>query len=215
MRLAAVGLLMVGSVAVAGPTARFGLTYGLEDQAAPNAVEVGPLVAIGERIGPFVGELDWTYLSFFDPAASASGVHRLGLNLRADVLSDVRPGRCGRLWCEQGRTLYAEIGGAERFGRWEVDANTTVPTSSPQPEAHLGVGVEFDNQLHPHRNGWQVGLRFAASPAMTATTPMDPVPTTIAACQVSKGGSCQPSGSSTSNRLATGVFLEWMFLIGS
>jgi hypothetical protein len=208
MKLALVGLLLVGGVAAAGPTARFGLTYGITDEAAPGAVEVGPLVALGERLGPFVGEVDWTYLSFFDPAASATGVNRFGLNLRADVFTSVRRGRCARAWCAQSRSLYAELGGAERFGRWQVNATTVAPVNSPQPEGHLGVGLEFDNQLSPHRNGWQVGLRFAVSPALTSMED--------ASCRSASTSGCQPSSTSTSSQaVEKALFLEWMFLIGT
>jgi hypothetical protein len=208
MKLAVVGLLLVSGVAAAGPTARFGLTYGLSDDGAPGAVEVGPLVALGERVGPFVGEVDWTYLSFFDPAASPGGVHRFGLNLRADVWTSLRRGRCARAWCTQARSFYAEIGGAERFGRWQVDATTVAPVSSPQPEAHLGVGFEFDNQLYPHHNGWQVGLRFALSPALSSSIE--------ATCLAVTTGGCQSSTASTSSQgVDKALFLEWMFLIGT
>lgn len=204
-----VGLLLVSGVAAAGPTARFGLTYGLEDQAAPGAVEVGPLVALGERLGRFVGEIDWSYLSFFDPSASPAGVHRLGLNLRYDLFTSSRLGRCARLWCTQGRSLYVEVGGAERFGQWVVDAYTVTPTKSPQPEVHAGVGFEFDNQLAPNRNGWQVGLRFADSPTVVET------PFVPTVCRTTTGTGCSAgSGSPSSRSWAPSVFLEWMFLIG-
>jgi hypothetical protein len=206
MKAAAIGVLLVSGIATAGPTARFGLTYGIEDQTAPNAVEIGPMVAVGDRVGAFVAEIDWSYLSFFDPSASPGGVNRFGLNLRADVLTNRRRGRCGRYWCTQGRSLYAELGGAERFGRWQVDANTVVPASSPQPEAHVGVGLEFDNQIRPNRNGWQVGLRFAVSPAMTTMNEPD-------SCRTVMGG-CDSTQRTSSHGVEKALLLEWMFLIG-
>jgi hypothetical protein len=195
--LVVVGLL--AGVAHAGPTSRFGLTYGVVDPAA-SSVELGPMVSLGERAGGFVGELEWAYLSFIDPEASRGGVHRLGVTLRAD-LAQWSSYRCwGRWACSHGRAFYAEAGAAERYGHWTVDAFRISPINSPQPEAHIGLGFELDNQLSPYRNGWQLGIRFAIAPS-------DPTMTT--AC---RGTNCMTTVSGGGTQKA--VLLEWMFVVG-
>src|SRR5262249_49267355 len=159
-------LLVLAGVAEAGPTTRVGITYGVLDQGGPDEVKVGPMVALGQRFGMFVGELEWSYLSFFDPDASTGGVHRLGLTLRADVYRSQSMRTCPGepAWestCGSGHGIYVEAGAAERFGRWIVDATHMTPSSSPQPEAHLGLGFEMDNRVGYRRDGWQLGVRFA------------------------------------------------------
>ena len=195
-------LVVVGflaGVAHAGPTSRFGLTYAVTDPAA-TSVELGPEVALGERAGGFVGEVEWAYLSFMDPEASRGGVHRLGVTLRADLLES-RAYRCWhRFACTHGRSLYVEAGAAERYGHWQVDAFRISPVNSPQPEAHVGLGIELDNQLVPYHNGWQLGVRFAVAPA-------DPTMTT--AC---RGTSCMTTMSGGGTQKA--VLLEWMYVVG-
>jgi hypothetical protein len=194
--LVLVGLL--AGVAGAGPTARFGLTYAVTDPAT-TSVELGPVVSLGERAGPFVGEIEWAYLSFLDPDASAAGVHRFGVTLRAD-LAQAREYQCWhRFACTRGRALYGELGAAERFGRWQLDAYRVSPVNTPQPEAHIGLGFELDNQLVPYRNGWQLGLRFAIAPGD---------PSVMAVCRGTCPTSMQRGG------LEKAVLLEWMFVVG-
>ena len=73
------------TIGIATPS---GITLGLADQGAPGIFQIGPQASIGERVGAFTGELDYAYLSFFDPDASSTGVHRFGLTLRAELLRD-------------------------------------------------------------------------------------------------------------------------------
>ena len=79
-----------GGAAQAGPTARLGITGAVTDEGAPGKYEVGPLIAVGMRAGRFVGELEWSYLSFFDPDTTGGGVQRLGVSLRTAWLADQR-----------------------------------------------------------------------------------------------------------------------------
>ena len=191
--------LLVGT-ASAGPTTRFGLTYAAHDPAA-SSVEVGPMIAFGQRIGGLVGEVEWAYLSFLDPHASPTGVQRLGLTLRADLLAQRGYTCFHRFACSHGRSIYGEIGAAERFGKWYDDAYRQSPQSSPQPELHIGLGLELDNQLVPYHNGWQLGIRFAVAPADQ---------TTMAVCR----GTCPGAPASSGGGLEKAVFVEWMFLLG-
>jgi len=206
MRLAAATLVLLAGVAEAGPTARVGLTYGIADQGGPDEVKVGPMLAVGERLGMFVAELEYAYLSFFDPEASPGGVHRFGVTLRADVFHTARMRRCpGTMLtdgtCASGHGLYAEAGAAERFGQWVVDATHTTPLKSPQPEAHLGIGFEMDNRLGYRRDGWQLALRFAVAPADQ-----------LAAATCRSSGTCPTSMSG--GGLEESLYVEWMFLFG-
>ncbi|HUJ60843.1 MAG TPA: hypothetical protein VLX92_20210 [Kofleriaceae bacterium] len=201
--VALLGVLAVGGVAHAGPTARFGLTYGVADQAAPDGIELAPLVAVGDRLGPLVGEVEWAYLSFFDPDASPGGVQRLGVTLRADLYQTRNP-LCRHLACTRATTIYGEAGAAARWGHWVVGPSTLSPDRQPQPEAHLGVGLELDNRVHPNRDGWQFGVRFSLAPA-------DPEVTGLA-CRAAGSSTCVAS--TRSGGLDKAVFLEWMFVIG-
>src|SRR5690349_473771 len=84
--------ILAGTSASADPTVRFGLTGALADQGAPSQTPFGPMIALGARLGPVVGEVDYAYLSFVDPETVDGGMHRLGANLRADVYrDDTRP----------------------------------------------------------------------------------------------------------------------------
>ncbi len=210
MKLAAVLLVAGSSVASAdGLTARFGMTFSpFADEAVPDGVhEVGPLVAIGDRLGPFVGEVEWAYLSLFDPEASPQGVHRLGVTLRADVWRNTYMTQCSgesaiASHCTHGKSLYVEGGAAERFGRWIVRPTELVPATSPQPEVHVGVGFEMDNQVWPNRNGWQFGLRLS----MAHGDAVEPV-----ACRTTSGTCAMTQNAG----LERALFVEWMFLLGS
>jgi len=197
-------VLLVGMSSVAqadGLTARFGMTFSpYADETVPESFhEIGPAIAVGDRLGRFVGEVEWAWLSMFDPVASPNGVHRLGVTLRTDLWQ--------RQQSMEGGAIYAEGGAAERFGQWLVRPTEMVPATSPQPELHLGVGFEMDNETHPHRNGWQVGLRFAVAHG----DHLEEV-----ACRTAGSTGC-PTG----NRLAVAsgtersFFIEWMYLIGN
>ena len=201
LRQAVVLVALVAGTAAAGPTARFGVTYAASDPQA-SSVELGPMVTLGDRIGPLVAELEWANLSFLDPHASDGGVNRLELTLRADLLSSHGLTCFHRYACTWGRSLYGELGAAERFGRWYEGPFGETPLHSPQPEVHVGLGLELDNQLAPQRNGWQLGVRVALAPAD---------PTLATTCR----GSC-PAASTTSHGGGTdvAVLVEWMFLLG-
>ncbi|MDB4953275.1 MAG: hypothetical protein JWO36_844 [Myxococcales bacterium] len=189
-------LLLVGSgVAEAGPTTRFGLTGAFADQSAPDAAQLGPLFAVGERFGSFVGEIDYAYLSFF----GANIDHRLGVTLRAD-LSRTYSGICTLPYaCTRGTTFFGEAGIAERFGHLSVDAQHPDPIAKNEPEAHIGLGIELENQLEPYRNGWQFGLRFAMTPSQAAVA---------TAC---RGSGCPTT---SSRAVDTAVLFEWMYVLG-
>jgi len=198
-------VLLVGLSSVAhadGVTARFGMTASpYADESVPSDFhEVGPMIAVGDRLGPFVGEVEWAFLSMFDPLASTSGVHRLGLTLRADVWHDPS-------WNESthAKAFYVEGGAGERIGQWLVRPTEMVPTTSPQPEAHIGVGFEMDNETHPHRNGWQLGLRFAVSHGDR----LDEV-----ACRSTTGTCAGGVRLATTSATERAFFVEWMYVIG-
>lgn len=204
MRLAAalvcVALGGVG-VAEAGPTARFGLTFAMADRVAPSDVhQIGPLVAVGDRVGPFVAEVEWAYLSLFDPQASPDGVHRLGLTLRADLWRDVRMSACTNYACTHANSFYVEAGAGERYGTWMMP--NLAPGSGPRPEAHFGLGIETDNQVYPNRYGWQLGLRITAARADEY----------MFACR--GGASCSNGSQTVGGGIAGAVLVEWMYLLG-
>ncbi len=204
MKLAAAVVVVLGGlgVAEAGPTARFGLTFAMADGVAPSDVhQIGPLLALGERLGPFVGEVEWAYLSLFDPQASPTGVQRLGATLRADLWRDVRLAACTNYACTHANSIYAEAGAAERYGTWMMP--NLAPGSGPRPELHLGLGFETDNQAYPNRYGWQLGLRvtFARQDEYEF------------ACR-STGGSCANGMTTVGGGFAEAVLVEWMYLLG-
>src|SRR5260221_1262621 len=149
LKLAAAAVLCAASLATAGPTARFGITGAVSDEGAPGKYEIGPLVAVGMRAGMFVGELEWSYLSFFDPDTSPNGVQRLGVSLRADVLRSYATRCMFRYACTRASSLWAEIGAGDRFGQWVLDASHVAPANSHQPQAHVGIGIEVDHQISP------------------------------------------------------------------
>ena len=202
-----VALLAAVGTASAGPSTRFGLTFAAEDQAAPGNHELGPTLAVGERMGPLTLEVDYAYLSFMDSHTSAGGIHRLGVNLRADVLR-MSSESCRRFMaCTRGSSLFAEAGIAERYGQWHLDAHSSSPNGVDRVrEAHLGIGIELDNHVVPYRYGWQFGLRFTMSPHDSA---MDPAcrSTTCAA-------GTQPTSTSQSG-IDKAILVDWTFLIGS
>ncbi|MEO8552987.1 MAG: hypothetical protein ABI678_23605, partial [Kofleriaceae bacterium] len=200
-------LLLSTTTALAGPTMRFGLTGAIEDQGAPGKYVFGPAVALGLRGGPFVGELEWAYLSFFDPDTTDGGIHRLGLSLRADVYRSYATRCIFRGGCTRAQSLWVEAGAGERFGRWHLDAFHMAPASDHQPEAHVSVGIELDNQIQPMRNGFQLGLRVAIAPRG-----YDP----LSDCRTAGGSSCAAAADHGNHGgIDSSVLLEWMFLFGN
>ena len=192
-------LVMLGGVANGGPTARFGLTGAFTDQSSPDSAQFGPQVALGERFGAFVGEVDYAYLSFF----GANIDHRIGLTLRAD-LNHSASNRCILGYaCTRGSTFFGEAGIAERYGHTPIDAQHPDPIAKNKPEIHLGLGLELENQLVPHRNGWQFGLRLAI-------TPSDHVLGT--AC---RGAACAMTTVTTTRAVDAAVLFEWMYVLGN
>jgi hypothetical protein len=206
MKLATACVVVVlGGLGVAhadGPTARFGLTFAMADRVAPSDVhQIGPLVALGDRVGPFVGEVEWAYLSLFDPEASPTGVHRLGVTLRADLWRNVRMAACTNFACTHASSLYAEAGAGERYGTWMMP--NLAPGSGPRPEAHIGLGYETDNQAYPNRYGWQFGVRLTFARADEY----------MFSCR-STGGSCVNGATTVGGGVAEAVLIEWMYLLG-
>jgi hypothetical protein len=204
---AATALVVLGGVANAGGlTARFGLTGAIDDQAAPGKIEGGPAVGLGFRSGPFLVEAEWAYLSFFDPDTVSDGVQRVGLSLRADVLRSYATHCMFRGACTRASSLWAEVGAGERFGQWQLDAQNIAPANAREPEVHVAVGIELDNQIWPMRNGWQLGLRLAVAPRGVGEG---------ATCRTS--GDCTMTASPTANDKGgydKAVLVEWMFLFG-
>ena len=194
--------ILAAAPASADPAVRFGLTGALADQGAPSQHPFGPMIALGARLGPILGEVDYAYLSFIDPETVDGGMHRLGFNVRADVYRDTdRPCLAG-LACTKAMTLYAELGAAMRYGQWALDAYRRSPSNSDrQREAHLGFGVAFDNQLNPRRLGWQLGFRITAAPRDDL----------MLAC---RGESCAADGIDRSGEIDYSFLFEWTFLIG-
>ena len=194
--------IVAAGPASADPSVRFGLTGALADQGAPSQAPFGPMIAVGARVGPIVGEGDYAYLSFVDPETIDGGMHRLGVNLRGDLYRDAdRPCIAG-IACTKALTLYAELGVGMRYGQWALDAYRRSPSNSDkQREAHIGFGVAFDNQLSPHRLGWELGFRLTAAPRDDL----------MLAC---RGESCAADGIDRSGKLDYSFLFEWMFLIG-
>ena len=195
LRALASSVLLLSSAATAAPSLRFGVTSALHDPDASGHFELGPMVGLGARFGRFLGEVDYAYLSFIDPDTQDGQVQRLGANLRFDV--DRAYLECTRYACTRATSFYVEGGAAERYGHWFIDNAHVAPLTSPTPELHLGLGLEWDNQIAPHRNGWQLGLRVAL-------TPNDAAP-------VAARGSTMPPATSGTN---ASVFVEWMYLLG-
>lgn len=188
--------------AVADPQVRFGLTGALADQGAPSQHPFGPMIALGARLGPVVGEVDYAYLSFVDPETVDGGMHRLGVNVRADVYRDENRPCLAGIACTKALTLFAELGAGMRYGQWALDAYRRSPADSDrQREAHLGFGVQFDNQVSPHRLGWELGFRLTAAPRDDL----------MLAC---RGASCAADGVDRSGAIDYSLMFEWMFLIG-
>jgi hypothetical protein len=205
---ATLALMMLSSVANAGgPTLRFGLTNAITDQGAPGKIEGGPAVGLGIRGGPFVAEIEYAYLSFFDADTVGGGVQRVGVSLRADLLRSYATHCMFRYACTRASSIWGEVGAGERFGQWMLDARDIAPANGHQPEAHVSIGFEVDNQIYPMRNGWQLGLRLAVAPR-----------------GVGSATSCRGGTDCTSSDMPTtaidkggyddSVLLEWMFLFG-
>ena len=202
------GTLLVASAAstaYGGPTFRFGITDAISDQAAPGKDELGPMIGLGLREGRFVGELEWAYLSFFDPDTTAHGVQRVGLSLRADLFRRFATYCKYRYGCTRMSSIWGEVGAGERFGQWLLDASHVTPATTHQPEAHVAIGFELDNQIEPMRNGWQMGIRFAVVPRGT-----DPA----GVCRTAGGTDCAGVMTTNNGGLAGSVLLEWAFLFG-
>ena len=200
-------LLGCSTIAAAenGPTMRFGLTGAISNGDAPDKWEGGPAIGLGLRSGPFVGEIEYAYLSFFDPDTVGAGVQRVGLSLRADVMRSFATHCLFRGGCTRAQSLWFEGGAGERFGQWQLDPSHVTPAGDHQPEAHLSVGIEVDNQTHPMRNGFQLGVRFAIAPRGSDQS---------SACRSS--GGCMSTTGDLANHggYATSVLVEWMFLFG-
>ena len=199
---ALLGVLVLGGTATAGPTARFGITFGADRDA--DVPLLGPAVALGDRIGPFVIEAEWAWLSFLDGLASQGGVHRLGLTLRAELGRQFNhcTSRPDLYACTHAKSYYIEAGAAERFGQF-LDTGVPVPRTSPWPEAHVGAGIELDNKVGSSRHGWQLGIRVA-------------VARNDGFAQTACFGNSASCMSVTTQPATTDIAVlgEWMFLLG-
>ena len=168
--------------AAADPALRFGLTSGANRQTR-EGVEFGPMVAVGASAGRFVGEASYSYLSFVDPA---TGVHRMGVAFRADLVT-WRPEHATK-------TLYSEVGVDHRWGTWRVGDDVTV-VDRTQNEAHVGLGYQLDDK-------WQFGLRVGIA-RPDANQPQT--------CPV--GVACRQITMDSPADLVGSVMLEWMYLL--
>lgn len=191
-RLLVVGIVVALSSAPvsAEPMARFGLTFGV-DHNAPEAHEAGPMLGVGASTGPFTGEVNYTYLSWFGYGQT---IHRLGVLLRSDLYRQgTRTRRLGS-WA-----LFGEVGAARKWGFWRID-DVIGDYTSRQNELHVGFGFELLDRAN--RAAWQVGLRFGVARR-------DPV--LAMACRGS--GTCSDSMMPDSSGLAETIMLEWTWLL--
>jgi len=201
--LLVLGSILAATPALADPSIRFGLTGALADQGAPSQTPFGPTIALGARLGPVLGEVDYAYLSFVDPETVDGGMHRLGINLRADLYRDTDRPCMWSVACTKAFSVYAELGAGMRYGQWALDSMRRSPsTSDRQREAHIGVGFSLDNQIHPTRLGWQLGFRLAAAPRDDL----------MLACR--GGASCASDGIDRSGEIDYSFLFEWTYLIG-
>lgn len=175
-----------------GALMRFGLTYGV-DRNAPEAREVGPMIAIGARAGRFGAEANYTYLSFVDPDDT---VHRAGVALRFDLFERTRLG--AGLTEEHFGAVYAELGAAIRFGEWR--ANPVIDrTTTRQDELQLAIGHELQDR-------WHIALRFGIAR-------QDPL--IGASCRGTGGGMCSDFVMNPdSSDVAESLMLESTFALG-
>lgn len=197
-----VAVVGAATPAAADPALRFGLTGALADQGAPMQYPFGPMIALGARVGPIIGEVDYAYLSFIDPDTVDGGMHRLGVNIRGELYRDANKPCLARFACTRAVTFYAELGVGMRYGQWTLDAYRRSPANSDrQREAHIGVGIALDNQIYPRRLGWQLGFRLAAAPRDDL----------MLAC---RGESCATGDVDRSGETDLSFLFEWTYLIG-
>ena len=174
-----------------GALLRFGLTYGV-DRNAPEAREVGPMIAVGARSGRFGAEANYTFLSFTDPDDT---VHRAGVALRFDLLERTQLGS-GLAATHKG-AVYAELGAAIRFGSWRANPEIERTTTRPD-ELQVALGHELEDR-------WHIALRFGIAR-------QDPL----------IGASCRGTGSSCTDlvmdpnagQVAESLMLESTFALG-
>lgn len=175
-----------------GGMMRFGLTYGV-DRNAPEAREVGPMIALGARAGRFGAEVNYTYLSFVDPD---DRVHRAGVALRFDLIEYTRLG--GGLALDHRGAVYAELGAAIRFGEWRPNP-TINRTTSRQDELQLAIGHELEDR-------WHIALRFGVAR-------QDPL--LGASCRTTGGSMCTDIVMDpNAGDVAESVMLESTFALG-
>lgn len=201
LKRAALLLLVMASTAIADPTLRFGLTFGI-DRNIPEAKQYGPLVAAGLHDQRFGAEVHYAYLSFMDPSTQ---IHRVGVALRGDIFREYVTRSCpmpSRNSCREARALFGELGAAKRFGRWRATDLATHDTTA-QSEVSAALGYELGL---PTRGAFQLSLRLSVARR-------DPELITAIAC---RGCTTQPSTMVTevSQPLAAGLMLEWAWLFG-
>jgi hypothetical protein len=195
--------LASATAATAGPTTRFGLSFGLGEENAPDQFPIGPVVGLGTRVGPVLAEVDYAYLIIAPDTASGS-MHRLGFNVRADLYRDTdRP--CTLVFgCTRAMSVYGEAGVAMRYVSWDMGYG--VVDRYRQREAHLGVGIELDNQIAPKRYGWQFGVRIAFAPSVAVGGCRSEAP-----CTLARTSEPQPA---TGSSIDMSMLVESSFLIG-
>jgi hypothetical protein len=201
LRLAiAATLLAVPAVASADPTMRFGLTFGV-DRNMPEAKQYGPLLGVGLAHDRFSAEANYSYLSFMDPDTK---IHRVGLNLRADLWRQYKMGICNNTphgyGCLQSKAFFGGIGVARRFGHWRA-TDTAMNDTTSQREVSATLGYELGL---PGSGAWDLGFRFAVArrdPELYNT------------CRSTTGVSCPQIGYDPPGA-AVSAMLEWTWIYG-
>jgi hypothetical protein len=183
-RLLPIAVVVLSGLAHADPVLRFGMTSGA-DRNTPEGAQIGPQFGVGARAGQFVGEVNYSYLSFFDPYST---IHRAGVALRMEVARWIANPNNG-----YSKAIYLEAGAGKRWGWWLVNSMTGA-YATEQYEAHVGFGYELSRS-------WALGVRLGGSrrnPELGTTC-------RGIGCSVMPG---TPGG------VAQSVMIEWMFLIG-
>jgi hypothetical protein len=158
-----------------GMTARIGTAVGAIYGTTSSTLALGATVAVGQRIGRFAIEGEYTYLDLLGYGAvlSSNGVTfgdvGIGTGQRLAVLVRYDLVRFGPK-ADHHRsivTIYIEAGGGEAWTRFSranpSDPNGFVPNPSQRTEADGGFGL----MIFPHRVAWLIGWRFALSPHET------------------------------------------------
>lgn len=155
-----------------GITARIGTAVGMIYGTPSSTLALGGMVAVGQRLGRFGIEGEYTYLDLMGhgqimtPLGPSDGDVSIGSGQRLAVLARYDLVRFGPR-ADHDRsivTFYVEGGAAEAWNRFTranpSDPNGFVPNASQRTEADAGFGL----MIFPHRVAWLIGWRFALSP---------------------------------------------------